>query len=101
MVACLLFDFKKWRKRSRMIQFPPLGAEIIKILILPEHPECLCLHLNVNEKVPIWQVVLDLEIENIVTGYGFGQTFSEAKTEALQFLVKRTSHHNDPVITNR
>ncbi len=101
MVACLLFDFKKWQQRSRKIQFPPLGTEIIKILILPEHPECLCLHLNVDEKAPIWQVVLDLEIENIVTGYGFGQTFSDARTEAFQLLVKRTSHNNDPVTTNR
>lgn len=101
MVACLLFDFKKWQQRSRKIQFLPLGTEIIKILILPEHPECLCLHLKVNEKALIWQVVLDLEIENIVTGYGFGPTFSEAKTEALQLLVKRTSHNNDPVIINR
>ena len=91
MDACLLFNYEKWQNVSNTIQFPPLGTKIVKILKLPEHPECLCLHLSVSEKIPVWQVVLDLETENIVTGYGFGLTFLEAKTEALAVLEKRIS----------
>ena len=89
MVACLLINFKNWSQVQSIVQFPKALTQINELLILPELPNCLCLHLEVNEKTAIWQVALNLEVENVVTGYGFGKDFNEAKTEAVSVLFRR------------
>lgn len=91
MVACLLFKVEKWNENGFNLQFPQSMIHMIELLTLLECPNCLCLHLLVDEKIPIWQMALDLESENIMTGYGFGSTFSEAKAEAMATLSKRVN----------
>ncbi|WP_440896396.1 hypothetical protein ACS127_18140 [Amphibacillus sp. Q70] len=93
MVACLLFKIEKWNKKGFNLQMPHSIIRIIELLTLPDYPGCLCLHLQVDEKIPIWQMALDLESENIMTGYGFGSTFAEAKAEAMTTLSKRINEN--------
>ncbi|MBU5595630.1 hypothetical protein KQI76_10825 [Amphibacillus sp. MSJ-3] len=89
MVACLLIKIDDRDKNGLHLCLDQSIHRIIEILILPEYPDCLCLHFQVEEKTPIWQMALNMESENIITGYGFGSTFLEAKSEAILTLSKR------------
>ena len=92
MVACLLFNFKMWTEIQSHVQFPKSLTLINELCILSEFPDYLCLSLEVTDKIPIWQVAVNLESANIVTGYGFGKNFKEAKAAALGVLFRRVNN---------
>jgi len=101
MVGCLMLGIEEWEQSNFNLQTPLSKVQIIELLILPDFPGCLCLHLKVDEKIPIWQMALNLESKNVPTGYGFGVTFSEAKSNACKIYSKRNSKTSSQIAINQ
>ncbi|WP_017473717.1 hypothetical protein [Amphibacillus jilinensis] len=90
MVGCLLINKLDWKKNGFDLQFFATFDQYIQVAQLADYPEWLCINVQADSKIPVWQMALDLEWANVTTGYGFGDNFDRAKADAIITLTKRT-----------
>ncbi|GGM29822.1 hypothetical protein GCM10011351_14940 [Paraliobacillus quinghaiensis] len=49
---------------------------------------------EIDSRIPIWQLALDLEVKGEIVGYGFGPDHEAVTKDILQMLVKRGAVSN-------
>ncbi|SEO66538.1 hypothetical protein SAMN04488134_110111 [Amphibacillus marinus] len=89
MKGCLLVNKSEMKKREiGLADFEQeIGFEQVKQVI--NYHDWLCIFVEVESKIPLWQIVLNLEWKETTTAYGFGNTENEARQNAIEVLAKR------------
>ncbi|WP_067840800.1 hypothetical protein [Amphibacillus sediminis] len=93
MVGCLLINKHEWQQNSNDLKFFTAFEQSITFSSIQGYPDWICLKLEVEDKIPVWQLALELEWTNTTTSYGFGETLAEAKKAAIETLTKRLQYN--------
>lgn len=97
MIACLIIDVETWNKSDSKVESLALGIQTVDLSIIPHKAGLLCLQMKVEDENQLWQLALNLEFKDVMTGYGFGSTFSEAKSAAIQIMDKRMNSQDHKI----
>jgi hypothetical protein len=92
MISCIVVDdqqfMKSFNKSNIEVMFYGENFE------MDEHRSGMILiFIHEVERLKIWQAVLDLEVDQIPVGFGFGMEKEEAREKAL-YRLKMTSNIN-------
>lgn len=80
MIGCLIsdnFDLKN------------VDFKKIEILEASNQNEWTIVFIKIESKIPVWQLALELELQETLMAYGFGDGKEQAKADALRILAKR------------
>lgn len=89
MIGCFIFSAKEHALHSEVMENL---NEKFTLLDIVHHLELLIVYVKIESKVPVWQFVLELELQGMITAYGFGEEKRQAKKDALRVLRKRLEY---------
>lgn len=85
MISCIIIDNSRTIKLNCKNIFEEIFYEDYFEII--EHANgMITIFIHDAEKIKVWQAVLNLETDQIITGFGFGEEKEVAREEALDRL---------------